>query len=39
MADACGSLAQEQSITASRIAWDHPLSARSGKPPPSDPYF
>jgi WD40 repeat protein len=37
--DACGSLAQMQSIAASRIAWAHPLSAKSRTRPSSNPYF
>jgi WD40 repeat protein len=37
--DACGSLSQMQAIAASRLAWAHPLSATSGKPPSSNPYY
>jgi hypothetical protein len=37
--DACGSLAQMQSIAASRLAWSHPLWVKSDTPPSSNPYF
>jgi WD40 repeat protein len=37
--DACGSLTQMQGIASSRLAWSRPRSAKSGRPPSSDPYY